>query len=347
MAIRLIPAGNRTTGPKSRRPKGVNARTGAACAAYAAAAAATTGLTVRNTDTVLVALAICLGAAVCYNAGVVLQSSAAYGSGDDRILKPSLFVRLVRMRSWVTGTLLNVAGWGFQVWALTVASLTFVQPVLGTGVFLLLGFAWLVMGTPPRPRDVVSGAALAAGVALLSRFAPAPQKTTAGARAWVLTAVVLAAVAVGPLVLRATKRVLGPLWLAASVGFAFALTGMSSEVVARGIESHRAVVLAGGLVATIVFGVIGFLTETSALVSADVTAVVPVIVLVDTVLPVALAPVLFDEHWPRSPARTAALAGALVLATYGAVALAASPRVRRVRDAPAVIDATRGTRTDP
>jgi len=297
---------------------------------------------------VLLALGLCFISAACYNGGVVLQSSGAYGSGDDRILRPSLFARLVRVRVWVLGTLLNVAGWAFQVWALTLASLTFVQPALGVGVLFLLAFAWLVFGSRPTLRDVLSASALAAGIALLTRAAPPPQTGTARARTWVAVAVVLAAVALAPLALRATKRILGPLWLAASVGFAFALTGLSSEVTSRGLETHRPAVLAGGAAATAVFGAIGFLTETSALVSASVTAVVPVIVVVDTVLPISLAPFLFDERWPRSPARVAALAAGIVLSVGGAASLAASPRITSLRSpADEKRLATRSDRTDP
>jgi drug/metabolite transporter (DMT)-like permease len=298
---------------------------------------------------VLFALVLCLVAAACYNGGVVLQSSGAYGSGDDRILKPSLFARLVRVRSWLIGTLLNVVGWGFQVWALTVGSLTFVQPALGTGVFFLLGFAWLVLHEPPTMRDGIGAIALAAGVGLLSRVAPPPQKGTGSLSAWIVAGAVLAAAAVAPLALRATGRVLGPVWLATSVGFAFALTGLSSEVVSRGIERRSSGLIAGAVFVTAVFGVIGFLTETSALVSGGVTEVVPVMVLVATVVPVGAAPFLFGEHWPHSPGTLAALCAGLVLSTGGAVALAASPRVTKVRAGPheSGSHATQAAPTDP
>jgi len=294
---------------------------------------------------VLLALLLCAAAAIGYNGGAVLQSSGAYGSGDDRLMEPSLFARLLRSRVWVIGVVMNLAGWGFQVWALTAASLTFVQPALGTGVVFLLAFAWLVLHQRPTPRDVASVLALALGIGLLSRAAPPPQTGTAGARAWIVAGAVLAAGALTPLVLRATKRVPGPLWLAASVGFAFALTGLSSEVVSRGIDARRPALIAAAAAVTALFGAIGFLTETSALVTGRVTSIIAVMTAVDTVVPVALAPFLFHEHWPHSFGRVAALAAGLVLAIGGAVSLASSPRVTRtqVADEPA----TQAARTDP
>jgi uncharacterized membrane protein len=280
---------------------------------------------------VVLALILCVASAACYNGGIVLQSAGAFGSDSERVLRPSLFTQLLRVRSWVVGTGLSLAGWGFQVWALTAASLTFVQPALGLGVFFLLAFAWLVLGQRPNSRDAVGALALAAGVVLLARYAPAPGKGTSGVGMWLAAGAVLAIASLAPFALRAAGRVAGPLWLAASVGFAYALTGLSSVVVSRGIERRDLAMIGGGAVVTAVFGVIGFLAETSALVSGSVTAVVPVMVAVDTVLPVALAPVLFDERWPHSAPRIAALFAGLVLAVGGAITLAGSPRVARTR----------------
>jgi len=283
---------------------------------------------------VLGALLLCVAAAVGYNAGAVLQSSGAYGSGDERLMQPSLFLPLLRVRSWVTGVVLNLAGWGFQVWGLTVASLTFVQPALGTGVLFLLGFAWLVLGQRPTPRDLLSALALASGIGVLSRVAPAAHTGTGALVRWIAAGVVLAVFALAPLVLRMFRRVPGPLWLAVSVGFAFALTGLSSEVVSRAIHRHDVALLAGAVGVTALFGFVGFLSETSALVTGNVTAVVAAMTAVDTVIPVALAPFLFGEHWPHSPARITLLAAGLILAIGGAVSLAASPRVTQTRTSP-------------
>jgi drug/metabolite transporter (DMT)-like permease len=282
----------------------------------------------------LLALILCLASAACYNGGIVLQSAGAFGSNSERVLRPSLFGQLVRVRSWVVGTALSLVGWGFQVWALTAASLTFVQPALGTGVFFLLAFAWLVLGQRPNRRDAAGALALAAGIGLLSLYAPAPGDATSGAGTWLAVGAVLAAASLAPFALRAAGRVAGPLWLAASVGFAYALTGLSSEVVSRGIERGDLAMFAGGAAVTACFGVTGFLTETSALLSGSVTAVVPVMVAVDTVLPVALAPMLFGERWPHSAPRIVALCVGLVGAVGGAITLAGSPRVARSRFGP-------------
>jgi hypothetical protein len=180
-------------------------------------------------------------------------------------------------------------------------------------------------------RDGFGAIALGTGVGLLSQYAPAQGRGTSGARAWLITGAVLAALAVAPFVLRAAGRVAGPLWLAASVGFAFAMTGLSSEVVSRGIERRNVAVVAAAGAVTAAFGFVGFLTESSALVSGSVTAIVPVMIAVETVLPVGLAPVLFDERWPHGAFRIAALVCGLVGAVGGAVTLAGSPAVASAR----------------
>lgn len=225
--------------------------------------------------------------------------------------------------AFVIGTLLDGAGWILQVLALTQASLTFVQPALGMGVFLLLAFAWLGLDQKPRGSDILSGAALAGGIALISSRAPSPGSAIAWAHAIVPVAL-LTLFAVAPYLVRTLRR---PVLLALATGAAFSVTGLTSEVVSRGLSEHRLMLALVGLAASIAFGLLGFLAQTSALVTGNVTAVVPVVLLIDTAVPVALAPVLFGERWPSGTGQISVLFTGLLLAIFGAASLASSPRV--------------------
>ena len=212
--------------------------------------------------------------------------------------------------------------------ALTRAALTFVQPALGMGIFLLLAFAWFGLDEQPRTADIVAAAALAAGIAMITVRAPALGHTINWSHAAV-PVVLLTAVAIVPYVLRMRDR---PVALAIATGAAFAITGLTSEIVSQGLNQGRPMLIVGGLVLSVAFGLLGFLAQTSALMSGRVTSVVPIVMLLDSAVPVALAPFVFGERWPSGPGRAAVLVAGLVLAIAGAAGLARSPHVGRVRE---------------
>ena len=276
----------------------------------------------------LVSLVLVAASAGCYNGGVVLQAAAARRRDPDEALKPSLLVRLAHAPSFLIGTGMDAAGWILQVLALTRASLTFVQPALGIGVLLLLAFAWFGLDEVPRASDIVGGCALAAGIAIVAARAPSPELAIHWSRAAV-PVVLLSAVAIGPFVLGWRRNAIA---LAIATGAAFAVTGLSTAVVSRGLHEGRITLIGIGLVASIAFGLLGFLAQTSALVTGRVTAVVPIALLADTAIPVALAPIVFAERWPTGISAIATLALGLALAIGGATALARSPSVARVRE---------------
>jgi uncharacterized membrane protein len=277
---------------------------------------------------VLLSLSLVAASAGCYNGGVVLQASAARRSPPDESLKPSLLVRLIHAPSFVIGTGLDGLGWVFQVLALTQASLTFVQPALGIGVFLLLAFAWFGLAERPRVGDLFGATALAAGIAMVATRAPSPERSIDWARA-IVPVILLSAVALAPYVLRLRRS---PVALAIATGAAFAVTGLTTAVVAHGVEEKRLDLVVVGLALSIAFGLIGFLAQTSALVTGRVTSVVPIVLLLDTAVPVALAPAVFGERWPAGAAQISMLLGGVVLAILGAMALARSPNVALVRE---------------
>jgi drug/metabolite transporter (DMT)-like permease len=237
---------------------------------------------------------------------------------------------LAAIRSFLAGTGLNLAGWALQVWALTRISLTFVQPVLGGGVFILLLAAWIRTSERPRAPDVAGAAALCAGVAVLARVAPPAGGQAAPAMSWIVAGALLAALALAPYALRSASGRSYPMLAAAAAGVAYSITGLTSEIVSRAIPEHRLPAAALAAATTAAFGLLGFLSEMSALVGAAVTAVVPVVLVIDTAVPVALAPFLFGERWPADATSRAALGLALFLAVGGAIVLASSPGAARI-----------------
>ena len=64
-------------------------------------------------------------------------------------------------------------------------------------------------------------------------------------------------------------------------------------------------------------GALGYLAKTSALQAGEATTVESIVGVVNTLVPVALAPVLFGEDWPTQPERAAQLTVGLVLVGVG------------------------------
>ncbi|MDQ3639384.1 MAG: hypothetical protein M3426_15625, partial [Actinomycetota bacterium] len=105
-----------------------------------------------------------------------------------------------------------------------------------------------------------------------------------------------------------------------------ALSGMLNKGVA---DAAQPVVVVLPLmlltVGTIVFGLLSFATELEALRTGYASVVVPVILAIHTVVPIACAPLLFGEAWPAGILPRALLGGGILFALIGTVVLSSSP----------------------
>jgi hypothetical protein len=78
-------------------------------------------------------------------------------------------------------------------------------------------------------------------------------------------------------------------------------------------------------------GLAGAVTEMSALQVRRASVVLPIVIAVETLVPVVLAPLVFGERWTSLGAvRVTALAGSLAAALAGICLIAASPAAARV-----------------
>jgi hypothetical protein len=105
--------------------------------------------------------------------------------------------------------------------------------------------------------------------------------------------------------------------MALSCGCAWALNGILSKLMADAIDTSRWALLGVALTSAFAVGAIGYLAKTSALQTGEATTVESIVGVVNTLVPVALAPVLFGEEWPTEPAAAAQLTIGLVLVGIG------------------------------
>jgi drug/metabolite transporter (DMT)-like permease len=267
-----------------------------------------------------------VAASCLYNASIALQALEAREVPREHTLRPSLLGRLVRNRRWLGATALGLAGWPLEIAALLLAPLTVVQPCLAAGLVLLLWLGAARLGETPGSREWLAVALIVVGVAGVALAAP--ERSTAHAQAWGL-ALTLALVALPvsiPYALRA-RGIEAGMTGAVSAGCGYAWTAMASKLLADGIAEGALLAALAWLATAALSEVVALLSEMSALQSRPATRVAPVMFAVQVLVPVLLAPLVFDESWSGTPLGGAVLLAAIAVAVGGTVLLAGSRAV--------------------
>lgn len=264
-------------------------------------------------------VALAIAASLLYNLGLVVQTEAARREAHSVGLDAALVARLFRRARWLTGTILVAVGWPFQAAALAFAPLTVVQPTLAVGLFVPL-LAAARLGDRVGSRDVAAVLAVGAGVSLVVAVAPARETHWAGGPVVVALAVLAGGAAAAVTLVRA-ERAHGTALLAGA-GLAFSGGALVTKLFSDSVSARSWVVavVAGGL--AIAAGLLGTTAQTGALQRRSAGSVAAVVFSLETVVPVALAPMLFGERWSGSAGGTALRLAGLALAIAGAVDLA-------------------------
>lgn len=217
--------------------------------------------------------------------------------------------------------------------ALLVAPLTLVAPGMAVGLLMLMGLSALVLGERAGPTALTGVVTLGAGVVLVVIHAPERSVSVASPGTWAVCVLALAFGAALAFLARANGREVDARLIAMSAGFAWALNAVLAKLLADAISEGRSLLMAGAIAATILVTITAYLAKASALQSGPATVVESVIAVVNTMVPVALAPLLFGEDWPTDPEHAATLAIGILLVGIGVWALSRSS-ARLLADAP-------------
>lgn len=280
-----------------------------------------------NGDT-LIGIAAAAAAAACFDGAVVLQAREARTVPPEHGLQLSLLRRLAARPRWVAATAIAVLGWPLQLVAYAFAPVTVVQPTLAVGTLILLAAGARMLGEHVGRREWAAAAAIIAGVAALAVGAP-PHTNHLGSFAAV--AIPMAALAV----VVAAPYVVGPrragIWLLiAGGGCAFALSALAGKILTVELADGRPWAALGLAAATAAAAGAGFLIDMSALQRFDVTRTSPPMFVLETAIPVALAPVMFAESWSAAPGGGLLTGVGLGLVLAGGAVLGGSRSVARV-----------------
>ena len=281
----------------------------------------------------LLGIGVALAAASAYSVGVLLQSLEAREIPSTDSLKLSLLKNLVSRRRWVFGTLCVMVGWLLQAAALGLAPLTVVQPALAAGLFVLLIAGERLSDESVGHREVLAVVAISAGVAGLGLASP--KNAGGGSAAAIVIGPALALLAIAALFpyLRRGRAV--PLLVIISAGLAYACSGFMTKFVADSFSQMHILVGFAWLGATLCAAGLGLVSEMTALQRRSAIRVFPIVLVVQIVLAVLLAPVLAGERWTTDPLLLAVLGASLAVLAAGTAVLASSGAVAAMVDSEA------------
>lgn len=274
-------------------------------------------------------IAAAVAASLLYNTSIALQALEARRVPHEHSLRPSLLGRLVRNRRWLGATALGLLGWPFEIVALLLAPLTVVQPCIASGLVLLLWLGATRLGERPGRRELVAVAAIVVGIAGVAWAAPERTTDHAGAGAIGLALVLVALPLVAPYGLRARPQAAGILAVL-SAGCGYAWTAIASKLLTDELAAGAVLLAVVWLATAAVSEGLALLSEMSALQRRPATHVAPVMFAVQVLVPVALAPLIFNESWAGTPLGGAALVAFMAVAVAGTTLLAGSKAVGAV-----------------
>ena len=274
-------------------------------------------------------------ASLLYNTSIALQALEAREVPGEHGLRPSLLGRLLRNRRWLGATALGLLGWPFEIAALLLAPLTVVQPCIASGLVLLLWLGATRLGERPGPREFLAVAAIVGGIAGVAWAAPDRSTDHAGAGAIALALVLIALPLLAPYALRRPlARNVHRLGLLATIsaGFGYAWTAIASKLLTDELAAGTLLLAALWLVTAAASEGLALLSEMSAVQRRPATHVAPMMFAVQVLVPVLLAPLIFNESWAGTPLGGAALLAFVALALAGTVLLAGSKAVAAVME---------------
>jgi len=270
-----------------------------------------------------------VGASVLYNTSIALQALEARDVPHEHSLRISLIGKLLRNRKWLGATALGFLGWPLEIVALVLAPLTVVQPCLVSGLVVLLWLGATKLGEAPGRREFLAVGAIVAGVAGVAWAAPDRTTHHAGTIAIVVALALVAIPIAAPYLLRRRAATLSFLAVL-SAGFGYAWTAIASKLLTDELAAGTLLVAVAWLATALASEGLALLSEMSALQRRPATHVAPAMFAVQVLVPVILAPLVFEEKWSTTPLDGAALVAFMALVVAGTILLAGSKVVGAV-----------------
>jgi hypothetical protein len=271
------------------------------------------------------------GASTLYSLGIALQAMDAKQAPKDEHLRLALAWGLVRSRRWLLGTGLSILGFPLQIVALMLAPLAVVQPALAAGLLVLMVVGEHMLDERPGRYEYCAVLAIVIGVIGAALCAPANPAHVTDVLTTAIVLSILALAGLTPYVMRVFGHPRSEITMFCA-GCAFAFSGVATKLAADDLKVGSVGLAVIWALTTAAASGVGTLSEMSALQSRPAIQVAPVVFVTQTVIPVALAPLLFGEYFDTTPLGGWPLMLSLAMLIIGAGALARSPLLLALMD---------------
>jgi drug/metabolite transporter (DMT)-like permease len=279
---------------------------------------------------------LALVATTAYNVGLILEKRALGQMATlDLRRVPRVIVSLLASRSWLAGFVLMLAGLACQTVVLTFEPVSVVQPVLASGVVLVLVLSRLMLRERLRSGETWCVAAIVVSLVLLALSATSTKvghhaSPRGMAAVMVPTVIIGVALAAGSLRGRTTKHGAPVTGIAAGLGtgLLYGVAALAIKALSGILVGHRTAVgiaiavvsspylyvLAGSLaVAMLLFQV--------ALQASRASIFIPVSAVMGSSYFIVAGTWLFHEHLPASPGKLALRLAGIALSAVVVIAL--------------------------
>jgi len=277
---------------------------------------------------------LALVATTAYNVGLI-QEKRALGQipalDIRRVLR--VIVSLMTSRAWLAGFALMLTGLACQTVALTFEPVSVVQPVLASGVVLVLVLSRLVLRERLHSGETWCVAAIAVSVVLLAMSATGAKDSHHASPGWVAAVMVPSAViglafAAGALRSRRRGTTVAGVWAGVGTGLLYGVAALAIKALSGILVGHQtAAGIAIGVISSPYLYVLGgslavaMLLFQAALQAGRASIVVPVSNVTGSVYFIIAGTWLFHEHLPASPGRLVLRLAGIALAVLVLVAL--------------------------
>jgi drug/metabolite transporter (DMT)-like permease len=277
---------------------------------------------------------LALLATTAYNVGLIVEKRALGQMPPLDIHRvPRVVLSLLTSRVWLAGFALMLTGLACQTVVLTFEPVSVVQPVLASGVALVLVLSRLVLRERLRGGETWCVAGIAVSVVLLALSATGTQQSHHASPA-AMTAVMIPSIAVGVLVAAGSLRARGRgngvsgVWAGLGTGLLYGVAALAIKALSGILVSHQtAAGIAIGVVSSpylyVLAGclVVAMLFFQAALQACPASIVIPVSGVTGSAYFIVAGTWLFHEQLPASPGKLGLRLAGIALAVLVMIAL--------------------------
>jgi drug/metabolite transporter (DMT)-like permease len=279
-------------------------------------------------------IALALLATTAYNVGLILEKRALGQMATLDIRRvPRLVISLLASRAWLAGFAFMLAGLACQTIVLTFEPVSVAQPVLASGVVLVLVLSRLVLRERLRGNETWCVAAIAVAVVLLALSASGTEESHYANPGWMAAVMVPSIVlgllvAVGSLRARRPGAAVSAVWAGVGTGLLYGVAALAIKALSGILVRHQtAAGLVTGVISSPYLYVLGgclavaMLLFQAALQAGRASIVIPVSNVTGSTYFIIAGTWLFHEHLPASPGKLVLRLAGIALAALVVVAL--------------------------